>query len=65
MKKIKKYLKTEGYEIDRRNKHWIFKNRIIKRTITVSSTPLCETQELKLVKQIVRRYKRQSQVLTV
>jgi len=59
MKNIKKYLIKEEYKLVRQKRHLVFKNLEIKKTITVSSTPLCETQELKLVKQLVRRYKRE------
>ena len=63
MKKIRKYLNTEGYQIVRKKRHLVFRNHLIQKSITVSSTPMCETQELKIVQQIVRKNKRHSLTL--
>ena len=63
-KKVKKYLKQEGYDLQRFNKHMVFRNSLLQKTITVSSSPKCETNELKYVQGLVRRQKRQQQTLT-
>ena len=58
MKRLKKYMTNEGYYLKRYNKHMIFRSHLLQKSITVSSTPKCETQELKIVQVIVRRQKR-------
>ena len=60
MKRLKKYMTKEGYYLKRYSKHMIFRNHLLQKSITVSSTPKCETQELKIVQVIVRRQKRYS-----
>tara|TARA_E500000178_G_scaffold355430_1_gene428037 strand:+ start:918 stop:1115 length:198 start_codon:yes stop_codon:yes gene_type:complete len=59
MKNIKKYLIKEEYKLVRQKRHLVFKNLKIQKTITVSHSPKNEFQELRLVKLLVRRYKRE------
>ena len=61
---IKKYMTKEGYDLYRYSKHMIFRNHLLQKSITVSSTPKCEKQELKIVQVIVRRQKRLQQTIT-
>ena len=59
MKRLKKYMTKAGYYLKRYNKHMIFRSHLLQKSITVSSTPKNEFVELMLVKQLVRRYKRE------
>jgi len=63
MKKIRKYLNTEGYQIVRKKRHLVFRNHLIQKSITVSSSPKCEFNELRYVQGLVRRQKRHSLTL--
>ena len=49
----------EGYNIIRRKRHYVFKNRVVNRTITVSSTPRSAERELTHVKKLVKKYNRE------